>query len=210
MTDEELLMCVAQQYKRITQYTYFAVIAKSNSKHSIKIKFTPSEFKHLVGLHKAKEYPDICKANSGALLRSILNGKFPFDNLKNSAAFSNIRERCRRMIHFEEYLDLFERIYDFDQTLAYNAGIQTNIEAKYMIASENNTVFIFLVQDESGNIRVSDLLADDIQKAVDLRARTLVVGSPDYTKGQTRPYTVIYKDKCHKKTNEKEIKINRL
>ena len=210
MNEEELLKEAAKVYDKLTQDTYIFITGRKGVLQKLILRFTPDQFKHIAGLHKS----DVMKNRpSGAIFRAIKENKFKFEVLTNSSEYSVMVERWRKMLNLPEYLNSFHSIYKYDYKLAQSAGIRTDIKADYLIACENGTVFIFLVIDRKGNVVPLDIVEcqEEIKKT-DVLTATLTVGTPDYTKGQSRPSTVLYKERQTKSNGSisKEIILNRL
>ena len=109
-------------------------------------------------------------------------------------------------MNLPQYLDSFDRIYKYERELAIQQKIRTEITADYMLSFENNTVFLFFVADRQGKLILSDIIKNVEQEySVDLVTKTLTVGLPDYTRGQRRPFVVLYKDKRKRQKDTDDI-----
>ena len=220
MTDNELLMAVASLFKKMTRYRYEIVTGRKGIAEAIEIALTPDGFKHLTGLHKAKSFSEVYTAPSGALLRDVLHGKFDISVLSEEDAYPNIIERLTHLLKLKQYLDEFSALYRWSKDKAHQAGIYTIIDADFMIPcesleNENKKIFLFLIRDKDGTFKITDLITDKINN-INLKSQelittqTIIIDSLDYTRGQLRPPTMLYKARHDIISGSKEVLFDRL
>ena len=72
---------IAQYYKdNLTNRTFDIIVEKKRKSMTISLRFSPMNFKHLLGLHKLNDIPFV-STKSESLYKAILNKQFSFDDI---------------------------------------------------------------------------------------------------------------------------------
>ncbi len=94
--------------------------------------FQPSNFHHLLGLHKLTDVRDVWNGKPARVFNNILNGYISVDKIENSAKYYIISNRVK---HFEKTTDMLDKekskiIIDFNRDLVSGTDL---INTKYIL-----------------------------------------------------------------------------
>ncbi len=186
------LQSCAKAFEHLLDFQYHIIIGRKGKSVELNILFDPTEFHHLVGLHKLHDLR-IARENRDKVFQQILTGNISINDLKKSQYFPNIQKRIEPFIQIENFLDSNKLIF------RYNQKLQTFslIEAEYLLSTpyENTDIYIFLDrQKEPGHFFCRSFFQKE---------------EKDYTKGQAI-YTLLKKEKINLRTEEKMIQYDRL
>lgn len=188
---DRLFEC-AGAYHNLMDITYRIILGRKGKQAELRIVFGAVSFHHLIGLHKLHDLR-IARANREKVFNDILAGKITYDSITKSRHFPQIENR------FAPFTDI-EKIFDSNRIVfRYNAKLErfSQIEADYLLSTPycENDIYIFLAEDNgSGNYYCRSFFPKE-QK--------------DYTDGQA-VWTMLYKEKIHLSTGEKEVQYDRL
>ena len=188
----DYLLTCAKTFEHLLDIKYHIVLGRKGRLTELNILFEPSEFHHLIGLHKLRDLR-IARGNREKIFFQILSGKISMDDLKKSQYFSDIQNRIEPFYKIEDFLDSNKLIFRYNQKLqAFSL-----IEAEYLLSTpyENTDIYIFLDRQNKGDCF---FCRSFFQK-----------GNKDYTKGQAI-YTLLKKEKITISSGEKIIQCNRL
>lgn len=135
------LQSCAKAFEHLLDFQYHIIIGRKGKSVELNILFDPTEFHHLVGLHKLHDLR-IARENRDKVFQQILTGNISINDLKKSQYFPNIQKRIEPFIQIENFLDSNKLIF------RYNQKLQTFslIEAEYLLFTpyENTDIYIFL------------------------------------------------------------------
>lgn len=183
----------AKAFNQLTRYQYHFVIGRKGQTLKFMVSFEPSDFHHLAGLHKLKDHVRLQTGQRSAIFRDVLDGKYPFEQIKHSAYFSEMEQRLAPLTHLEEFLDSDEIIFRYNE----RANRFSAIQADYLLLNdvEEIPVYVFLAQRTGQQTYVCRTLFPKTGK--------------DYTVGQPK-YTLLQKEKCNLITGETIVQYDRL
>ena len=186
------LQSCAKAFEHLLDFQYHIIIGRKGKSVELNILFDPTEFHHLVGLHKLHDLR-IARENRDKVFQQILTGNMSIDDLKKSQYFPKIQKRIEPFIQIENFLDSNKLIF------RYNQKLQTFslIEAEYLLSTpyENTDIYIFLDRQKEPDYFFCRSFFQKEEK--------------DYTKGQAI-YTLLIKEKINLRTEEKIIQYDRL
>lgn len=186
------LQSCAKAFEHLLDFQYHIIIGRKGKSVELNILFDPTEFHHLVGLHKLHDLR-IARENRDKVFQQILTGNISINDLKKSQYFPNIQKRIEPFIQIENFLDSNKLIF------RYNQKLQTFslIEAEYLLSTpyENTDIYIFLDRQKEPDYFFFRSFFQKEEK--------------DYTKGQAI-YTLLIKEKINLRTEEKIIQYDRL
>ena len=186
------LQSCAKAFEHLLDFQYHIIIGRKGKSVELNILFDPSEFHHLVGLHKLHDLR-IARENRDKVFQQILTGNISINDLKKSQYFPNIQKRIEPFIQIENFLDSNKLIF------RYNQKLQTFslIEAEYLLSTpyENTDIYIFLDRQKEPDYFFCRSFFQKEEK--------------DYTKGQAI-FTLLIKEKINLRTEEKIIQYDRL
>ena len=186
------LQSCAKAFEHLLDFQYHIIIGRKGKSVELNILFDPTEFHHLVGLHKLHDLR-IARENRDKVFQQILTGNISINDLKKSQYFPNIQKRIEPFIQIENFLDSNKLIF------RYNQKLQTFslIEAEYLLSTpyENTDIYIFLDRQKEPDYFFCRSFFQKEEK--------------DYTKGQAI-YTLLIKEKINLRTEEKIIQYDRL
>lgn len=186
------LQSCAKAFEHLLDFQYHIIIGRKGKSVELNILFDPTDFHHLVGLHKLHDLR-IARENRDKVFQQILTGNISINDLKKSQYFPNIQKRIEPFIQIENFLDSNKLIF------RYNQKLQTFslIEAEYLLSTpyENTDIYIFLDRQKEPDYFFCRSFFQKEEK--------------DYTKGQAI-YTLLIKEKINLRTEEKIIQYDRL
>ena len=186
------LQSCAKAFEHLLDFQYHIIIGRKGKSVELNILFDPTEFHHLVGLHKLHDLR-IARENRDKVFQQILTGNISINDLKKGQYFPNIQKRIEPFIQIENFLDSNKLIF------RYNQKLQTFslIEAEYLLSTpyENTDIYIFLDRQKEPDYFFCRSFFQKEEK--------------DYTKGQAI-YTLLIKEKINLRTEEKIIQYDRL
>lgn len=121
--------------KQLTRYQYHFVIGRKGQTLKFTVSFDPSDFHHLAGLHKLKDNVRLQTGQRSTIFRDVLDGKYPFEQIKHSAYFREMEQRLTPLAHLEEFLDSNEIIFRYNE----KANRFSAIRADYLLLNERDT-----------------------------------------------------------------------
>ena len=179
------LQSCAKAFEHLLDFQYHIIIGRKGKSVELNILFDPTEFHHLVGLHKLHDLR-IARENRDKVFQQILTGNISINDLKKSQYFPNIQKRIEPFIQIENFLDSNKLIF------RYNQKLQTFslIEAEYLLSTpyENTDIYIFLDRQKEPDYFFCRSFFQKEEK--------------DYTKGQAI-FTLLIKEKINLRTEEK-------
>lgn len=136
----EHLQACAKAFERLLDIRYHIVIGRKGKLTELNILFDPTEFHHLVGLHKLHDLR-LARGNREKIFYQILSGSLSMDDLRKSRYFSNIEKRMEPFHNLETFLDGNNLIF------RYNKKLQSFslIEAEYLLSTPyESTGYLYL------------------------------------------------------------------
>lgn len=127
MEQDYLSQCVVK-FQELLSNDYYLTLEDGTELH---ILFQKKHFKHLLGLHKLVDMPDISRANATAMYHAILNQKITQKRIERSVWYYKIKERIE---HFPQIESVFGKkvIVDFNASLLEKC----ELKAEYILYSE--------------------------------------------------------------------------
>lgn len=188
----DYLQTCAKAFERLLDVKYHIAIGRKGKLTELNILFDPTEFHHLIGLHKLHDLR-LARGNREKIFRQILDGNLSMDDLKKSRYFTTIQKRMKPFSQIENLLDSNNLIFRYNQKLQSFSLI----EAEYLLSTpyESTDVYIFLDQmpDPNSFFCCSFFPKEDT----------------DYTKGQA-VYTLLKKEKITLSTGKIITQYDRL
>ena len=183
----------AKAFDQLTRYQYHFVIGRKGQTLKFTVSFDPSDFHHLAGLHKLKDNVRLQTGQRSTIFRDVLDGKYPFEQIKHSAYFSEMEQRLTPLAHLVDFLDSNEIIFRYNE----KANRFSAIQADYLLLNDVKEipVYVFLAQRTGQETYVCRTLFPKTGK--------------DYTVGQPK-YTLLQKEKCNLITGETIVQYDRL
>lgn len=173
----DYLQTCAKNFERLLDVKYHIIIGRKGKLTELNILFAPTEFHHLVGLHKLHDLR-LARENREKIFQQILDGKLSMDDLKKSQYFTSIQNRMEPFSQIEIFLDSNKLIF------RYNPKLQSFslIKAEYLLSipykSTDIYIFLDLLPDPNNFFCRSFFPKENI----------------DYTKGQA-VYALLKKEK---------------
>ena len=188
----DYLQTCAKAFERLLDIKYHIIIGRKGKLTELNILFDPTEFHHLVGLHKLHDLR-LARGNREKIFRQILDGNLCMDDLKKSRYYTTIQKRVEPFSQIEKFLDSNNLIFRYNQKLQSFSLI----EAAYLLSTpyESTDVYIFLdrLPDPNSFFCRSFFPKEDT----------------DYTKGQAL-YTLLKKEKITLSTGKIITQYDRL
>lgn len=188
----DYLQICAKSFERLLDVKYHIVIGRKGKLTELNLYFAPTEFHHLIGLHKLHDLR-LSRGSREKIFHQILEGNISMDDLKKSRYFSTIQNRIESFSHLEHFLDSNKLIFRYSQTLqAFSL-----IEAEYLLSTpyKSTDIYIFLDQRQEPGCFFCRSFFPKEEK--------------DYTKGQA-VYTLLKKTKISLSTGNAVTQYDRL
>jgi len=182
----------AEIFRELLNFQYNITIGKNNKLRNISLIFDEIDFHHLIGLQYLTDKPEL-KKDRVKIFEDILTDKLTFSKINNSSLFYRIEKRFFSFINFERFLDSNGLVFRFNRS----KNPRQKMRADYILENtiDNNSSYICI---------------DKSDKTDDYFCRSFFPKEEiDYTVGHTR-FTLLYKEKVNKTTEEKIIQYNRL
>ena len=143
----------AKAFDQLTRYQYHFVIGRKGQTLKFTVSFDPSDFHHLAGLHKLKDNVRLQTGQRSTIFRDVLDGKYPFEQIKHSAYFREMEQRLTPLAHLEEFLDSNEIIFRYNE----KANRFSAIQADYLLLNDVKEipVYMFFWRNARGRRRMS-------------------------------------------------------
>ena len=173
----DYLQVCAKAFEHLLDTKYHIVIGRKGKLTELNLLFDPTEFHHLIGLHKLHDLR-LSRGNREKIFRQILDGSLSMEDLKKSRYFSTIQKRMEPFSQIENFLDSNKLIFRYNQKLQSFSLI----EAEYLLSTpyESTDIYIFLDQRPQPDSFFCRSFFPKEEK--------------DYTKGQA-VYTLLKKEK---------------
>lgn len=143
---------IAQYYKdNLTNRTFDIIVEKKRKSMTISLRFSPMNFKHLLGLHKLNDIPFV-STKSESLYKAILNKQFSFDDIIKSRYYQEIEFRINNIRNIKTLLFSKELFF---KSLHREFGAL--IKADYLLAQKvsDGYLYLFLIQQNEYAVPVS-------------------------------------------------------
>lgn len=139
----DYLQICAKTFEHLLDIKYHIVIGRKGKLEELNLLFEPTEFHHLIGLHKLRDLR-LSRGNREKVFLQILNGTISTDDLKKSQYFPAIQVRLESFSQLESLLDSNKLIF------RYNTKLQSFslIEAKYLLSTPCQTTDIYIFLDQ--------------------------------------------------------------
>lgn len=127
MEQSYLSQCVVR-FQDLLSKDYYLTLEDGTKLH---IFFQTKDFKHLLGLHKLTDMPDISRAGANAVFNAVLNKRITQEQIEKSEYYYKIKDRIE---HFPQIESVFgkEVIVDFNSTLLQKC----DLKAEYLMYHE--------------------------------------------------------------------------
>lgn len=188
----DYLQACAKSFEHLLDTKYHIVIGRKGKLTELNILFEPTEFHHLIGLHKLHDLR-LARGNREKIFYQILAGSISLDDVKKSLYFSAIQKRMEPFGKIEDFLDSNKLIFRYNKKLQSFSLIQ----AEYLLSTpyKSTDIYIFLDQRPEPNSFFCRSFFPKEDK--------------DYTKGQAI-YTLLKKEKTIFSTGNTIIQYDRL
>lgn len=188
----DYLQACAKTFEHLLDTKYHIVIGRKGKLTELNLLFDPTEFHHLIGLHKLHDLR-LSRGNREKIFYQILAGDISMDNLKKSLYFSSIQKRIEPFSKIEDFLDSNKLIFRYNQKLQSFSLI----EAEYLLSTPYQTTDIYIFLDQRPE--PSSFFCRSFFPKED----------KDYTKGQA-VYTLLKKEKYILSTGNTIVQYDRL
>ena len=188
---DHLLEC-AEAFEQLLDVQYHIVLGRKNRLTELTLRFDPTEFNHLVGLHKLRDLR-LARGNRETIFHQILSKTICMEDIKKSRYFPEIQDHMC-------FFDKIEYLLDSNKTIfRYNEKLQTfsMIEAEYLLSTPYKEMDIYIFLDR--NIEQGHFFCRSFFQK----------GEKDYTKGQA-VYTLLKKEKTIVSTGKTVVQYDRL
>lgn len=204
----DLLQTATDNYRKLLDKEYNIVVGKNKQLFSYKLTFTKHDFKHIIGLHKLKDLPDVYTASSEKLYDDIVKQRLDLSDINNSAYIAEVLNRVENLVYLESYLDTSQTVYQWDKNKSPFSDIDANIMLPVpSIPFNNETAYVFFKSYDGNKLQIADFFTDSVLKENPV---SLFSTRRDYTKGQVRPPALLYKDKIELLTGNKTVILDKL
>lgn len=145
---DNLQIC-AKAFEHLLDTKYHIIIGRKVKLAELNLLFDPTEFHHLIGLHKLRDLR-LSKGNREKIFFQILNGSISIDHLKKSRYFPMVEKRIEPLSQIESLLDSNNLIFRYNPNLQFFSLI----EAEYLLSTpyKNTEIYIFLDRRSSSDI----------------------------------------------------------
>ena len=106
---DHLLEC-AEAFEQLLDVQYHIVLGRKNRLTELTLRFDPTEFHHLVGLHKLRDLR-LARGNREKIFYQILSKTICMEDIKKSRYFPEIQDRMF-------FFDKIEYLLDSNKTVA--------------------------------------------------------------------------------------------
>lgn len=204
----DLLQTATENFQKLLFKEYNIIVGKNKKLFSYKLAFTKNDFKHIAGLHKLKDIPDVYTASSEKIYDDVIKQRINISNINNSIYIAEVYNRINNLVYLEIYLDTAQAIYQWDK----NKSSFSNIDADLMISVPSipfigENAYIFFKFCNTGRFQITDFFTDSVLKENPV---SLFSTRRDYTKGQARPPAMLYKEKVELLTGNSTVFLDRL
>ncbi len=204
----DILQEATAVYKRMLAIKYTIIVGKKGRLLAYQLGFDKQNYKHLFGLHKIKDIPDIYQRASYHLFNAVISGKLTVDDICMSSEYHKIVNRLENLIYLEKHLD---NMKDFILWDVKKSPIST-VDADILLTSplsvnDNEETFVFFFKEEDKSSLPLDF---DVKEFTRVTAYSSFSDKLDYRKGQARPLTIMYIDKFNEENNERSIILDHL
>ena len=133
---DHLLEC-AEAFEQLLDVQYHIVLGRKNRLTELTLRFDPTEFHHLVGLHKLRDLR-LARGNREKIFYQILSKTICMEDIKKSRYFPEIQDRMFFFDKIEYLLDSNKTV--FLQVLFPKGGrrITQKGQAVYTLLKRNN------------------------------------------------------------------------
>ena len=188
----DYLQVCAKSFEHLLNIKYHIILGRKGKLTELNILFAPTEFHHLIGLHKLHDLR-LSRGNREKIFYQILDGQLSLADLKKSRYFPMIQKRMKPFEQIENFLDSNKLIFRYNQKLQSFSLI----EAEYLLSTpyEKTDIYIFL---------------DQLPEPDTFFCRSFFPKEgKDYTKGQA-VYTHLKKEKISLSTGKTITQYDRL
>lgn len=183
----------AAAFRRLMDYEYKIKLGRKGKLTEIILNFEPSDFFHLIGLHKLTDIIN-GRLPTEKIFYDCLRGNITYKQIAQSIFFDELGNRFEYFHKLEEMLDSNKIIFKCNTSVLKNfSRITADFELKNIY--EALTFYLFI---EKRSYSQRQYCKSFIQN-----------GDVNYTYGQTK-MTLLYKEKINIKTNERQIQFDRL
>ncbi len=187
------LQLKAYSFKQLLDYEYKIMLGRKGKITEIILDFEPSDFFHLIGLHKLT---DVLSGNmaTSKLFYKCLNGQITYSSIAKSCFFDKLGKRFEYFDKLEEMLDRNDMIFKCNtNNMRSFSRIIADFELKNIY--EELIFYVFIEKRiHSDRQYCKSFINDNIV---------------DYTYGQSK-MTLLYKEKINKKTGKSVIQYSRI
>lgn len=106
---DHLLEC-AEAFEQLLDVQYHIVLGRKNRLTELTLRFDPTEFHHLVGLHKLRDLR-LARGNREKIFYQILSKTICMEDIKKSRYFLEIQDRIDPFDKIEHFLDSNKLIF---------------------------------------------------------------------------------------------------
>lgn len=155
----------AKYYKTLMRKDYIFTLENGVV---FKIFFKPSNFYHLIGLHKLKDVKQLTEHHNSLdnIYKDILSGRISVQTIENSVFYSQIKDRVE---YFEKITDMLDKhkskiIIDFDPKLIEGTELKNT---EYILYRHLNSGYANLtIGKRNGNTYPETFFAEDSKRYI--------------------------------------------
>ncbi len=100
----------AKAFEHLLDVQYHIILGRKNQLTELHLRFEPTEFHHLVGLHKLRDLR-LARGNREKIFQQILSKTICMEDIKKSRYFPEIQDRIDPFDKIEHFLDSNKLIF---------------------------------------------------------------------------------------------------
>lgn len=182
----------AKSFERLMDIQYRIVLGRKGVITELIVDFSPSEFQHLIGLHKLTDVFQR-RYSSEKLYKKCLYERLTYDELLKSSNFSSVKNRFEYFLYLENILDSNKTVFKCNNRYLKSFS---KIESDFMMKTEFDEKLFYVFLERRmlyDNFYCKSFINDD---------------EVDYAYSQTS-MTLLRKEKIHKRTGKTDILFDR-
>lgn len=153
----DLLQTATDNYQKLLDKEYNIVVGKNKKLSSYKLTFTKDDFKHVAGLHKLKDLPDVYTASSEKLYDDIVKQRLDLSDISSSTYIAEVLNRIENLVYLENYLDIAQTLYLWDKSKSPFSNIDANVMIPVPSTPFNGeTAYVFFKSYNGNELQIAD------------------------------------------------------
>ncbi|MBN2849347.1 MAG: hypothetical protein JXK92_01710 [Erysipelotrichaceae bacterium] len=143
------LLFSARQFESMFDIEYRFKVGRKKKIKEIMLRFSKTQFHHLVGLHKLSDLDYFMKASKSKIFNEIISAQTTIQHAQVSRHYYEIKDRIHRFGYvITEIFEKTEFIYIFDGSKCKGSKIKADFVIKY-VSNDGLISFMFLNRCDS-------------------------------------------------------------